>query len=95
MHNRPGNQVIRQWTTRIKHARPGRSFGFAHGPGGKDIFIHESVIAPNPDGTIPTLREGDRVVVDAEQTPKGWKATRVDKVDAGKEGSCGSAEGQS
>ncbi len=51
-----------------------KGFGFLVGPEGQDIFVHYSVI----DGSgYRSLRDGTTVEYDAEQTDKGWKASRV------------------
>ncbi len=58
----------------VKWFDPRKGFGFIVGPEGQDIFVHYSII--EGDG-FRVLKDGARVEYDAEQTGKGWKATRV------------------
>jgi len=51
-----------------------KGYGFIVGPEGQDIFVHYSVIEGSG---FKALRDGATVEYDAQQTPKGWKATRV------------------
>lgn len=55
-----------------------KGFGFIVGPEGQDIFTHYSVI--EGDG-FRVLLDGSTVKYDAVKTDKGWKATRVNRVD--------------
>ena len=55
-----------------------KGFGFIVGPEGQDIFTHYSVI--EGDG-FRVLADGSTVKYDAVKTDKGWKATRVMRVD--------------
>ncbi len=55
-----------------------KGFGFIESPSASgDIFVHFSAI--DGDG-FKTLEEGDPVQFEAEETNKGWKATRVVKL---------------
>jgi cold shock protein len=56
-----------------------KGFGFIVGPEGQDIFTHYSVI--EGDG-FRVLLDGTTVRYDAVKTDKGWKATRVVRVEA-------------
>jgi cold shock protein len=58
----------------VKWFDPRKGFGFLVGPEGQDIFVHFSVI--DGDG-FKVLRDGARVVYDAANGDKGWKATKV------------------
>jgi CspA family cold shock protein len=51
-----------------------KGFGFIVGPEGQDIFTHYSVI--EGDG-FRVLKDGSTVKYDATKTDKGWKATKV------------------
>lgn len=53
---------------------PRKNFGFIGREGKDDVFVHANSL----DGTI--LNEGDKVVFDIEQTPKGPSAINVEKV---------------
>ena len=58
----------------VKWFDPRKGFGFIVGPQGQDIFTHFSVI--HGDG-FKALKDGSTVVYDALRTDKGWKATKV------------------
>jgi cold shock protein len=62
----------------VKWFDPRKGFGFIVGPEGQDIFAHFSII--EGDG-FRVLKDGCRVLYDAAKTDKGWKATRVRRVD--------------
>ena len=62
----------------VKWFDPRKGFGFVIGPEGQDIFVHFSVI--QGEG-FRVLKDGSRVNYDATKTEKGWKATRVARVD--------------
>ena len=52
-----------------------KSYGFIQPEEGKDIFVHRNAL---PEGT--SLREGDKVSFDIEETPKGPQAINVKKL---------------
>jgi len=58
----------------VKWFDPRKGYGFIIGPDGQDIFAHYTVI--QGDG-FRALKDGSVVVYDAQQSEKGWKATRV------------------
>ena len=60
----------------VKWFDPRKGFGFIIRPEGKDIFVHYTVI--EGDG-FRVLEDGSRVLYDALETDKGWKATKVAK----------------
>src|SRR3954468_20043229 len=62
----------------VKWFDPRKGFGFIVGPEGQDIFTHYTVI--QGDG-FRALRDGASVQYDATRTDKGWKATRVIRVE--------------
>lgn len=66
----------------VKWFDPRKGFGFIVGPEGQDIFTHYSVI--EGEG-FRVLKDGTGVVYDAVRTDKGWKATKVARVEAGVE----------
>ena len=58
----------------VKWFDPRKGFGFLVGPEGQDIFVHFTVI--QGEG-FRVLRDGATVEYDAENSEKGWRATRV------------------
>jgi CspA family cold shock protein len=63
----------------VKWFDPRKGFGFVVGPEGQDIFVHFTVI--QGEG-FRVLKDGSKVSYDAVKSDKGWKATRVSRVDA-------------
>lgn len=63
----------------VKWFDPRKGFGFVVGPEGQDIFVHFSVI--QGEG-FRALKDGSKVTYDATRSDKGWKATKVSRVDA-------------
>lgn len=63
----------------VKWFDPKKGFGFIVGPEGQDIFAHFSRI--EGDG-FRVLKDGSKVVYDAQRGEKGWHATRVARADA-------------
>ena len=67
-------------TGKVKWFNDQKGFGFiASDQSGKDIFVHHTVI--QAEG-FRTLRDGETVEYEAEDGPKGMKATLVRKVAA-------------
>ena len=62
----------------VKWFDPRKGFGFIIGPEGQDIFTHYTVI--QGDG-FKVLKDGASVQYDAVKSEKGWKATRVTRVE--------------
>lgn len=62
----------------VKWFDPRKGFGFIIGPDGQDIFVHFSVI--EGDG-FRVLKDGSHVRYDANSSEKGWKATKVSRVE--------------
>jgi CspA family cold shock protein len=62
----------------VKWFDPRKGFGFLVGPEGQDIFAHFSAI--EGEG-FRALKDGTRVTYDAVKTEKGWKATKVKRLD--------------
>ena len=62
-------------TGKVKWFNDQKGFGFiAAQQTGKDVFVHHTVI--EGEG-YKTLTDGETVEYDAEESPKGLKATRV------------------
>jgi cold shock protein len=62
----------------VKWFDPRKGFGFIVGPENQDIFVHFSVI--QGEG-FRVLKDGSKVNYDAARSDKGWKATRVTRVE--------------
>jgi CspA family cold shock protein len=62
-------------TGKVKWFNDQKGFGFiASADGAKDIFVHHSVIEGQG---FRTLQDGETVEYEAEEGPKGTKATKV------------------
>jgi CspA family cold shock protein len=61
-------------TGKVKWFNDQKGFGFIASEQGKDIFVHHSVIEGSG---FKTLQENETVEYDAEDGPKGMKATLV------------------
>lgn len=61
-------------TGRVKWFNETKGYGFIEHDGGKDVFVHYSVI--KMDG-YRTLKEGQQVEFEARETPKGLQASEV------------------
>ena len=67
-------------TGKVKWFNDQKGFGFiSSDQGGKDIFVHHTVI--QAEG-FRTLQDGEPVEYEAEDGPKGVKATLVRRVSA-------------
>jgi len=67
-------------TGKVKWFNDQKGFGFISADAnGKDIFVHHTVI--EGEG-FRTLQDGETVDYEAEDGPKGMKATRVKRVAA-------------
>ena len=60
----------------VKWFNESKGFGFIEQDGGSDVFVHYSGIGG--DG-FRTLGEGDRVMFDVTEGPKGPQASNVTK----------------
>ncbi len=59
---------------KVKWFNDAKGFGFIEQETGKDVFVHFSAI--QQDG-FKTLKEGEKVIFDVVEGPKGLSATNV------------------
>jgi CspA family cold shock protein len=64
-------------TGKVKWFNDQKGFGFISSEQGKDVFVHHSVIEGQG---FRTLQDGETVEYEAEEGPKGSKATRVKRM---------------
>jgi CspA family cold shock protein len=61
---------------RVKWFDAGKGYGFIAQDAGDEIFFHRSNVVQE-DGKLPPLEEGQEVLYEATETPKGPAATQV------------------
>lgn len=61
----------------IKWFNPEKGYGFLVQDDGTELFVHRSGVTPTADGTPPTLAEGQEVLYEVSETPKGPQAVQV------------------
>jgi CspA family cold shock protein len=62
---------------RIKWFDLGKGYGFIAQDSGNEIFCHRSSVIPAADGSTPALEEGQEVLYQVADTPKGPQAIQV------------------
>jgi CspA family cold shock protein len=62
---------------RIKWFDLGKGYGFIAEDGGKELFFHRSSVSLTEEGNLPSLEEGQEVLYEVKDTPKGPQAIQV------------------
>ena len=62
---------------RIKWFSLEKGYGFITEDGGNEIFVHRNSVVLSDDGTTPRLDEGQEVLYERSETPKGPQAIQV------------------
>lgn len=62
----------------VKWFNESKGFGFLSQEGGPDVFVHHTEI--KSDG-FRTLNEGDKVKFEVAESPKGPRASNVEKIE--------------
>jgi CspA family cold shock protein len=63
---------------RIKWFSPEKGYGFLVQEDGSELFVHRTGVSATADGTTPTLEEGQDVLYEVTDTPKGPQAVQVE-----------------
>jgi CspA family cold shock protein len=62
---------------RIKWFDIGKGYGFIVEDNGNEVFVHRTGVSPTQNGTLPTLEEGQEVLYNVADSPKGPQAIEV------------------
>lgn len=62
---------------RIKWFSGEKGYGFIVEASGNEIFVHRNSVPLTDEGTLPTLDEGQEVLYEVMETPKGPQAIQV------------------
>ena len=62
---------------RIKWFDLGKGYGFISEDDGKEIFFHRTGVSLTEDGHLPALEDGQEVLYDLKESPKGPQAVQV------------------
>jgi len=54
-----------------------KGYGFIAEDGGNEIFVHRNSVVLTEEGTLPRLDEGQEVLYERSDTPKGPQAVQV------------------
>ena len=74
-------------TQRVKHGGKlhgrvrwfdlGKGYGFVADDSGKDLFFHRTGVVLTEEGSLPPLEEGQEVLFEVTESPKGPQAVQV------------------
>jgi CspA family cold shock protein len=62
---------------RVKWFDPGKGYGFILQDDGTDIFVHREGIPLTEEGTLPPMEDGQEVLYQMIDTPRGPQAVQV------------------
>jgi CspA family cold shock protein len=62
---------------RIKWFDLGKGYGFISEDNGKELFFHRTGVSLTEEGKLPSLQEGQEVLYEVKETPKGPQAVQV------------------
>jgi CspA family cold shock protein len=62
---------------RIKWFDPEKGYGFIARDDGGELFVHHSGVPLTDEGTVPPIEEGQEVLYEVMDTPKGPQAVQV------------------
>lgn len=62
---------------RIKWFSLEKGYGFILGDSGEEVFVHRSGVSLTDESTLPTLDEGQEVLYEMQDTPRGPQAIQV------------------
>jgi len=62
---------------RVKWFNPEKGWGFIVQDSGSEIFVHRDGLLPAEDGSLPPMEEGQEILYDVLDTPKGPQAVQV------------------
>ncbi len=54
-----------------------KGYGFIADDGGKELFFHRTGVVLTEEGSLPPLEEGQEVLFEVQETPKGPQAVHV------------------
>lgn len=64
----------------VKWFNPDKGYGFVVQEDGSELFLHRSGVPRGSDGTLPHLEDGQEILYDVKDTPKGPQAIEVTPV---------------
>lgn len=54
-----------------------KGYGFITDDAGKELFFHRTGVVLTGEGSLPPLEEGEEVLFEVQETPKGPQAVQV------------------